>query len=79
LVVSPESKLCPPAPDEIAEAYLMGTLPNEQMAAFEDHYVVCNSCATVVETTATYVDGICTAAKKLRTEPLRAASTSSAC
>jgi hypothetical protein len=77
-VVKLESKQCPAAADEIAEAYLMGTLTNEQMAAFEDHYVVCNSCATVLETTATYVDGICTAAKKLRTEPLRAASSSSA-
>ena len=73
-----ESKQCPAAPDEIAEAYVMGTLPNEQAAAFEDHYVVCNSCATVLETASTYVDAMRSAAKKLRPESVRAASSSSA-
>ena len=57
----------------------MGTLPNEQAVTFEDHYVVCNSCATVLEKACTYVDAIRTAAKKLRPEPLRAASSSPAC
>jgi len=74
-----ESKQCPAVPDEIAEAYLMGTLPNEQAVTFEDHYVVCNSCATVLEKACTYVDAMRTAAKKLRPEPLRAASSSLAC
>ena len=49
----------------------MGTLPNEQAVAFEDHYVVCNSCATVLENASTYVDAIRTAAKKLRPELAR--------
>ena len=61
-----ESKQCPTVPDEIAEAYVIGTLPNEQAVAFEDHYVVCSSCATALEGDAsTYVDAIRTAAKKL--------------
>ena len=69
-----QSKQCPAAPDEIAEAYIMGTLPNEQAVAFEDHYVVCNSCATVLENVFAYVDAIRTAGKILRPEPARAAS-----
>ena len=69
-----QSKQCPAAPDEIAEAYIMGTLPNEQAVAFEDHYVVCNSCATVLENASAYVDAIRTAGKILRPEPARAAS-----
>jgi formylmethanofuran:tetrahydromethanopterin formyltransferase len=78
LVVRLQSKQCPAAPYEIAEAYVMGTLPNEQAVAFEDHYVVCNSCATVLENASTYVEAIRTAAKILRPEPVRAASGSSA-
>ena len=77
-MVRPQSKQCPAAPDEIAEAYVMGMLPNEQAVAFEDHYVVCNSCATVLENASTYVDAIRSAAQKLRPESLRAASSSSA-
>ena len=78
MVVRLESKQCPSAPDEIAEAYVMGTLTKLQAAAFEDHYVVCNSCATVLENAASYVDVMRTAAKILRPKPVRAASGSSA-
>jgi hypothetical protein len=56
----------------------MGTLGAEKAAAFEDHYVVCNSCATVLEKTTAYVDAMRTAAKELRPETMRAASGSSA-
>ena len=73
-----EFEHCPSATDEIAEAYLIGALTNEQAAAFEDHYVVCNSCATVLENSASYVDVMRAAVKTLRPKPVRAASGSAA-
>ena len=69
---------CPADRDEIVEAYVMGTLCAEQAMAFEDHYVVCNSCATVLEKTASYVDAMRTGAKQLRSKPMCAASGSPA-
>ena len=52
-------------------------LSEEQAVAFEDHYAACDTCATVLYKTADYVDAMRAAAKKLRAEPSRAASTSS--
>jgi hypothetical protein len=78
LVVRLQSNHCPADQDEIAEAYVMGTLRAEQAGAFEDHYVVCNSCGTVLEKTAAYVDAMRNAAKKLRPETMSAASGSPA-
>jgi hypothetical protein len=43
-------------------------LSREQVIAFEDHYVVCNRCATLVEGTAEYVEAMRSAAKKVRPE-----------
>ena len=54
----------------------MGTLHTDEATAFEDHYVVCNSCAAVLEQTASYVKAMRGAAKKVRSEPMRAASSS---
>ena len=63
------SNKCPPDPEAVAEAYLMGTLSSEQATAFEDHFVACNACATVLQKTAEYVDAMRAAARKQRSEP----------
>ena len=60
---------CPVDREGVAEAYVMGTLPQEQATSFEDHYVACARCATALEKTAEYVDAIRTAAKDLRSKP----------
>ena len=79
MVVRLESNQCPTDRAEIAEAYVMGTLRTEEAMAFEDHYVACNTCATVLEKTASYIDAMRGAATKLRSEPMCAASSSSSC
>ena len=68
-VVIIDSHKCPPDPEAVAEAYLMGTLSREQATAFEDHFVACNPCATVLQKTAEYVDAMRAAARKQRSEP----------
>ncbi|MBS1856126.1 MAG: hypothetical protein JST11_12225 [Acidobacteria bacterium] len=67
--------LCPADPEEVAEAYVMGRLPQDQVTAFEDHYVACDACATVLQKQAEYVAAIRSAAKEIRARaPRRAAS-----
>jgi anti-sigma factor RsiW len=61
---------CPVDLDEVAQGYVMGTLPTEQAIAFEDHYAACDTCATVLYKTADYADTIRAAARKLRSEAL---------
>jgi anti-sigma factor RsiW len=68
-VVIIDSNKCPPDPEAVAEAYLMGTLSREQATAFEDHFVACSPCATVLQNTAEYVDAMRAAARKQRSEP----------
>ena len=41
------SSECPVDLDEVAQGYVLGTLPTEQAIAFEDHYAACDTCATV--------------------------------
>jgi hypothetical protein len=69
---------CPVDLKEVAEAYVMGTLPEEQAITFENHYAVCDSCATVLYKAADYVDAMRAAAKTMRSGTSRAASASSA-
>jgi anti-sigma factor RsiW len=64
-----DSNECPANPEEVAEAYAMGTLPKEQLIEFEDHYVTCEACATVLYKTIDYVDAMRRAAKTLRSMP----------
>ena len=40
---------CPANPKEIAEAYLLRSLPLDEANQFEEHYYTCSSCAAVVE------------------------------
>ena len=36
---------CPQNIEEIAEAYVLGRLPDAEAAAFEEHYMACRDCA----------------------------------
>ena len=60
---------CPVDLEQVAEAYVMGTLPEEQAIAFENHYAACETCATALYKTADYVDAMRAAAKTLRSGP----------
>jgi hypothetical protein len=57
---------CPADPDEVAEAYCMGTLDRATATAFEDHYITCDGCAEIVEATEHYVRAMKVAAQRLR-------------
>jgi len=50
---------------------MMGSLPEEEVEAFEEHYFVCADCATVVQHTAEYIDAMRAAAEKLSSDALR--------
>jgi hypothetical protein len=67
--VTADFNQCPDNPEEVAEAYVMGTLSAEQATAFQNHYVGCNRCAVVLQETAEYVEAMRAAAKKVREEP----------
>ena len=43
----------------------MGSLTGEQAAAFEDHYVTCNCCATVLQNAADYAVAMRQAAREI--------------
>ena len=52
------SSQCPADLEKVAEAYVMGTLSEEQAIAFENHYAACDTCATALYKTADYVDAM---------------------
>jgi hypothetical protein len=49
---------CPVDPDEIAEAYLLGTLPKERQAAFEEHFIGCPQCGDRLQFTEEFVSAV---------------------
>ncbi len=57
---------CPANSEEVAEAYVMGTLRKEQVIAFEDRGVTCSHCATVLQKTAGYIEAMRAVSKKLQ-------------
>jgi anti-sigma factor RsiW len=63
-VVIPDPIQCPDHAEDVAEAYILGTLNAGQAAVFEDHYLGCDACATVLYKAADYVDAMRAAAKK---------------
>jgi hypothetical protein len=63
------SSECPVDLEQVAEAYIRCRLPAEQAIAFEDHYAICETCATVLYKTVDYVDAMRAAAKTLPSEP----------
>ncbi len=56
---------CPADPAEMAEAYCLGRLTAEAMAAFEDHYLTCPACAEAVEAADAFVRALKKAARRL--------------
>jgi hypothetical protein len=44
------SNRCPADPEEVAERYCLGSLPRVDAVAFEDHFLTCARCASIVET-----------------------------
>lgn len=63
------SNECAANPDEVAEAYIMGTLSKEQEATFEDHYICCDRCVTALQKAAEYVAAMRAAGTDVRSEP----------
>jgi len=49
---------CPVDPDEIAESYLLGTLPKERRAAFEEHFIGCPQCGDRLQFTEEFVSAV---------------------
>lgn len=47
---------CPTDVEELAERYCMGKLDREEAGEFEDHYLVCPSCAFVITEVQTFLD-----------------------
>jgi anti-sigma factor RsiW len=68
VVVTLDPLQCPDNTEDVAEAYILGALTAEQAAVFEDHYLGCDACATVLYKTADFVDAMNAAAKKVREE-----------
>jgi hypothetical protein len=52
----------------------MGTLSREQATTFEDHYITCDQCATVLQGSAEYIEAMGAAAKRVRSEAQRSAT-----
>jgi anti-sigma factor RsiW len=57
---------CPADPEQTAESYILGNLPRQALAAFEDHYLTCSHCAGLVEEMAHYVVAMQTALRRQR-------------
>jgi hypothetical protein len=61
-------RTCPADLQEVAEAYLMHRLSEEEVDAFEVHYFACADCATILQKAAACVEAIRAAALKLRSD-----------
>jgi hypothetical protein len=57
---------CPIDADEIAEAYLLGTLPRERGMAFEEHYIGCPDCVERLQFSEEFVLAVRPAAAQLK-------------
>jgi hypothetical protein len=57
---------CPADPDETVEEYLLGRLPEEQSAAFEDHFLGCPRCSERLQFTDDFITAVRNAGKRLR-------------
>ena len=64
--MAPAPNRCPADPEDVAEAYVIGNLPDAAAAAFEEHYIACNRCLGVVEATEDFVRAMRSAARELR-------------
>ena len=59
---------CPPDPEEVTQAYVMDNLPIADVAAFEEHLLVCAGCRAAVEHADKYVKAMRQATRRLRVE-----------
>ena len=59
---------CPADPKEVTEAYVMDNLPTADVAAFEEHLLLCAGCRAAVEDADKYVKAMRQAARRLRAE-----------
>ena len=57
---------CPADPEETVEAYLLGRLPEEQSAAFEDHFLGCPQCSERLQFTDDFITALRHAEERLR-------------
>jgi hypothetical protein len=55
-------------PGEIAEAYLLRTLTEEQSTAFEDHFLGCPRCSERLQFTQDFIEAVRRAAAQLPTK-----------
>ena len=53
---------------------MMGSLPEEEVEAFEEHYFMCADCATLLQHTAEYLDAMRAAARSVRADAPRSAA-----
>ena len=71
----PDQSPCPADPQQIAETYVLGRLTADQTTAFEDHFVGCAACATVLQDAIGFVTAMRAAAEELALKsPRRAAA-----
>jgi hypothetical protein len=57
---------CPRDPDAIAEAYLAGGLPHQEVVAYEEHYLGCPRCSERLQFTEEFVLAFRRAAERLQ-------------
>jgi hypothetical protein len=56
---------CPVDP-ATAEAYVLSNMPADEARAFEEHYITCSVCTTILEETGRYVLAMEQAAQSFR-------------
>jgi anti-sigma factor RsiW len=62
----PDADHCPADADEVAERYVMESLPDADAMTFEQHLLTCSTCRATVEEAGVYVRAMRTAAAQLR-------------
>jgi len=50
--------VCPDDPEDMAERYLLRSLPAGEAECFEEHYMVCESCAEVLSAAEDYISSM---------------------
>ncbi len=60
-----EADHCPAQAAELAEAYVMGDLPDAEAAIFSEHLLTCAKCRAAVEQADVYVRAMRDAASEL--------------
>ena len=59
------SQFCPDDPEDTAEQYLLRSLSAEDAEQFEEHYMACASCATVLSAAEDYIASLRVAGLRL--------------